>query len=279
MEQMDWSAWVGRTRQREDVLEAAQAGRLAVTLDQPVPEPGSPLPALWHWAFFQDLTPTAALAADGHAARGDFLPPVDLPSRMWAGSRVTFHQPLIVGARVTCTSTIDNVAAKQGRSGALVFVTVRHDYEMDGTLALREEQDIVYREPSGRGGGAAKAAPTAEWRLAVDPSPVLLFRYSAVTFNGHRIHYDHPYATGAEGYPGLIVHGPLIATLMCQAFVQHHPSARLRRFAFRGQRPLFASQPFSAAGRLTASGQAEVWAADDRGLASAGEIEFDRGGR
>lgn len=275
MDDVNLSAWIGRVRQREALIDPTQVARVAVTLNRTVPAAGAPLPPLWHWAFCHDLVATDMLDDDGHIARGEFLPAVDLPNRMWAGSRVSFHQPLPVGARVLCTSTIANVIAKHGRSGALVFVTVRHDYEVGGTLAVREEQDIVYREPNHGTAPAAEAPPPATWTQPVTPSPVLLFRYSAVTFNGHRIHYDYPYVTEVEGYPGLIVHGPLIATLMCQAFTDSHPQARLRRFAFRGQRPLFAPAPFDVAGRILAPGHAEVWAADDGGLASRGEIEFE----
>lgn len=275
MNQVDLSAWIGRVRQREDVIDPAQAARVAVTLDRTAPGSGDSLPPLWHWAFFQQLAPTVELGSDGHAARGEFLPPIDLPNRMWAGSRLTFHRPLVVGQSAVCTSTIDNVAAKRGRSGALVFVTLRHDYEVGGALAIREEQDVVYREPNRGAGPTAEAPPPAQWSQPVEPTPALLFRYSAVTFNGHRIHYDYPYVTEVEGYPGLIVHGPLLATLMCGAFLDHRPAVRLRRFSFRGQRPLFAPQRFDVAGRLLPSGQAEVWAADGAGLASRGQIEFE----
>lgn len=270
-----WAAWIGRSRERDELITGPQAARMACTLDRAAPAPGEALPPLWHWAFFQEWEPTRDLAEDGHAARGEFLPPVNLPDRMWAGSRLRFHRPLRVGEAVVCQSTIAAVESKQGRSGPLVFVTVRHDYRVDGDLALEEEQDLVYR---GRSKGAqrpAMAAPHSEWSQTVEPSPVLLFRYSAVTFNGHRIHYDHPYVHDVEGYPGLIVHGPLIATLMCGGFAQANPERRLRRFAFRGLRPLFAPRPFQIAGRMTGDGRAEVWAADGDGLASRGEIEFE----
>lgn len=276
MDDVDLSAWVGRSRRREDVIGLEQASRMAVTLDSEPPAVGDELPPLWHWAFFQDWVPTAALGGDGHAARGEFLPPVGLPNRMWAGSRLVFHRPPRVGERVVCTSTISSVTPKRGRSGALVFVTVCHDHSVDGRLAIREEQDIVYRERT-RATAAAEAehVPQADWAQTVQPSPVLLFRYSAVTFNAHRIHYDYSYVSDVEGYPGLVVHGPLIATRMCGAFLDSHPQARLRRFSFRGRRPLFAPQPFRVAGRRVEPKRAEVWAADDAGVASWGEIEFE----
>lgn len=275
MGETDWSAWVGRTRYVEVVLSPDQAERVAATLNYAALATGSPLPPLWHWAYFQDIALSEELAEDGHAVRGGFLPPVDLPNRMWAGSRVTFYRPLLVGDSAACTSTIDNVVAKRGRSGPLVFVTVRHDYDVRGELAIREEQDIVYRERSHDAMPADDAPPVSEWTRTVHPSPVLLFRYSAVTFNAHRIHYDYPYVTDSEGYLGLLVHGPLIATLMCDAFVCGHPHARLRRFSFRGGRPLFAPHAFDVSGRVSEPGRAEVWAADAAGLASRGEIEFE----
>ncbi len=272
---MNLDSWVGRVRERGDEITVQQVARMACTLNRDAPARAEPLPELWHWGFFQDWDATRELAEDGHAARGRFLPPVELPDRMWAGSRVTFLKPLRVGDAVSCTSTIERLVPKEGRSGPLVFVTVRHDYRVRGEVVLQEEQDIVYRGRTKKAGGEPPPAPPAEWSQPVEPSPVLLFRYSAVTFNGHRIHYDHPYVNGVEGYPGLIVHGPLIATLMCSAFADAHPERRIRRFAFRGVRPLFAPAPFRVAGRLVGDGQAEVWAADDKGLASRGEIEFE----
>lgn len=275
MDDTDWSECIGLTRQLEDVITPAQAGRAAAVLDLDAPAAGTPLPPLWHWAFFQDMTATEALGEDGHAERGEFLPAVDLPNRMWAGSRITFHRPLLVGNKAVCNSTIDNVVTKQGRSGPLVFVTVRHDCLVDGELTIREEQDIVYRAKSGAPATSAEAAPSPAWTKTIQPSAALLFRYSAVTFNAHRIHYDYPYVTDLEGYSGLVVHGPLIATLMCEAFTQAHPNAQLRSFSFRGRRPLLSPQPFEVAGRLTTPGRAEAWAANSDGIASFAEVEFE----
>ncbi|MBF3272141.1 itaconyl-CoA hydratase, partial [Pseudomonas aeruginosa] len=186
-----------------------------------------------------------------------------------------FHQPLRVGGEASRTSTILRVEEKHGRSGALLFVTLRHDYRQDGQLALSEEHDIVYREPTPPKLGGTEALPEGDWREALEPDPVLLFRYSAVTFNGHRIHYDWPYVTDAEGYPGLVVHGPLIATLALRAFCRANPQARLRRFAYRGLRPLICPEPFEVGGRLLAAGKAEVWVGNGAGLAQRGDVEFD----
>ncbi len=252
--------------------------RMAATLDAGhVPTGSDPLPILWHWAFFHEAVPISALGADGHPRRGGFLPPVDLPNRMWAGSDITVNRLLRVGERVVCDSMIEDIQFKQGRSGPLVFVTVRHDYKVENSTVMNEQQNIVYRGNSSSKGGKIKEPPASDWTKTIDPTPVLLFRYSAVTFNGHRIHYDYPYVTETEGYPGLLVHGPLIATLMCQAFSENNPGTFIRRFAFRGMRPLTAPHAFQVAGRIVEDGQAEVWAADGNGIASQGEIEFEQG--
>ena len=275
MSEMSYAAWIGRTQESQEELSTLLVSRLAVTLGEPAPAAGEALPPLWHWAFFQDAVPEAGLGADGHPARGGFLPPADGRNRMWAGGRLEFHEPLLVGHEASRVTTILKVEEKHGRTGALLFVTLRHDYLQDGRLALREEQDIVYREPSPPRLGGTEALPEGAWRETVEPSPVLLFRYSAVTFNGHRIHYDWPYVTGAEGYPGLVVHGPLIATLNLRAFCRANPQARLRRFAYRGLRPLICPEPFELGGRPSGPGKAEVWAGNAAGIAQRGEVEFD----
>jgi len=202
------------------------------------------------------------------------LPPADNRNRMWAGGRLEFIHPLRVDAQVSRRSTILNVQEKHGRTGSLLFVTVQHEYVQDGQRALIEEQDIVYREPSPPKLGGTEPMPQGDWHLHVQPSPTLLFRYSAVTFNGHRIHYDWPYVTETEGYPGLVVHGPLIATLNVQAFVRANPQLTVRRFSFRGVRPLICPDAFDVGGRLIGERKAQVWAGNQAGQAQVGEIEF-----
>lgn len=266
--------WIGSSESVVDNLDVGHAGRIAVTLGEPAPAVGDPLPALWQWAFFISPVGMDGLGRDGHPARGGFLPPADDRNRMWAGGRVTFHQPLRVGTPAERRSTVIDVREKTGRTGALLFVTVRHEYHQAGALAIEEEQDIVYRQPSPPKLVGSEAAPASQWREAVDPSPVLLFRYSAVTFNGHRIHYDDPYVTDVEGYPGLVVHGPMIATLMLAAFCHAHPSARLEHFAYRGLRPLISPAPFDVAGRVLESGQAELWAEQGGTLAHQAQLRF-----
>jgi len=266
--------WIGRSETVHDCISHNLVKRIAATLSEPAPAPGAPLPELWHWAFFQDAVEHSGLGGDGHPARGGFLPPADNRNRMWAGGRLEFLHPLRVDAQVSRRSTILNVQEKHGRTGALLFVTVQHEYVQDGQRALIEEQDIVYREPSPPKLGGTEPMPQGDWHLHVQPTPTLLFRYSAVTFNGHRIHYDWPYVTETEGYPGLVVHGPLIATLNVQAFVRANPQLTVRRFSFRGVRPLICPDAFDVGGRLIGEGKAQVWAGNQAGQAQVGEIEF-----
>ncbi|VVO42424.1 MaoC family dehydratase N-terminal domain-containing protein [Pseudomonas fluorescens] len=277
MSRLDFSAWIGRRQECQDRISLNLVKRIAATLSETAPQPGEPLPPLWHWAFFQEPVAASELGPDGHPALGGFLPPAHHRNRMWAGSRLEFYQPLKVEAQVTCVSTIINVEEKHGRTGSLLFVTVRHEYFQDGQRALQDEQDIVYREPTPPKLSGTEALPEGQWHEQVEPSPTLLFRYSAVTFNGHRIHYDWPYVTEAEGYPGLVVHGPLIATLNLRAFTRAHPNARLERFTFRGLRPLISPQPFEVGGCLIDSGKAQVWAGNQDGVAQIGEVEFSEG--
>ena len=208
------------------------------------------------------------------------MPPVELPRRMWAGSRIEYHQPLRVGQRVRKTSTVSDVSMKEGTSGQLVFVVVRHDYEGPAGLALVEEQDLVYRDDPAPGAPAPaqKPAPTeAGWRRTIDPDPVLLFRYSALTFNSHRIHYDLPYAKEVEGYLGLIVHGPLTATLMLDLFLIERPEARITGYRYRAMSPLICGNAFDVAGAPSEdTNTAELWAQNGAGgLAMKGTVTWD----
>ncbi|MBV6286969.1 FAS1-like dehydratase domain-containing protein [Pseudomonas aegrilactucae] len=275
----DFSAWVGRIEESRDQISHTLVRRIAATLGETAPQPGEDLPPLWHWAFFQEPGPEDGLGQDGHPARGGFLPPAHNRNRMWAGSRLTFNRPLRVDAQVERLSTITRVEEKHGRTGALLFVTVRHEFYQNDECALVDEQDIVYREPSPPKLGGTDPLPEGQWRETVQPSATLLFRYSAVTFNGHRIHYDWPYVTATEGYPGLVVHGPLIATLSLRAFMRAQPDAQLKRFSFRGTRPLISPTPFEVGGCLGEPGTARVWAGNAEGVAQHGEIEFSTGDR
>jgi 3-methylfumaryl-CoA hydratase len=258
----DFSAWVGRSETVTDVLEPARSNALRAALGETAPHaPGAALPLLHHWLYFWDVKPPAALGSDGHPARGGFLPPVPLPRRMWAGGRLNFLRPLLLGESVTKTSTILKVEAKSGRSGNLVFVTVKHELAGARGLAVVEEQDIVYRDAAAPGSIVAPApdaaAPDAPWQRSLMPDSVLLFRYSGLTRNGHRIHYDRPYAMNEESYPGLVVHGPLQATLLVD-LAARNLAAPISSFSFRGQSPAFDGVALHVCGQATENG-ADVW--------------------
>ncbi|WP_247643312.1 MaoC family dehydratase N-terminal domain-containing protein [Salinicola sp. LHM] len=267
--------WIGNREQSTDHLDSALVARVAATFGKPCPAPGEPLPPLWHWAFFQNPLPGDQLGGDGHPTRGGFLPPADDRNRMWAGGRLEFLTPLKAGIEAERVSTVTDIQEKHGRTGSLLFVTVQHDYRQAGELAIREEQDIVYRQPAPPKLSLDEPMPDADWSQTIEPDPVLLFRYSAVTFNGHRIHYDWPYVTETEGYPGLVVHGPLIATLQLQAFCEANPQARPKRMQYRGLRPLIANKPFQTTGRITGVGRAELTAGNEDGPAHRATVEFN----
>jgi itaconyl-CoA hydratase/mesaconyl-C4 CoA hydratase len=271
----DFSAWIGRTQEAEDVLSRNLIKRIAATFGEETPADGAALPPLWQWCFFQEPVFEAQLGDDGHPARGGFLPPADNRNRMWAGGRVEFIEPLKVGAEAHRLSTLLHIEEKHGRTGSLLFVTVRHDYSQNGQLCVREEQDIVYREPNPPKLNSGEAPEPGDWSETVSPTPTLLFRYSAVTFNGHRIHYDYPYVTEAEGYPGLVVHGPMIATFNLRAFIRANPDKRVRHFAYRGVRPLNVPTPFQVGGRIVEPGKAQLWAGNAAGVAQSAEVVFD----
>ncbi len=272
-------SWIGRSEFVADTVTPVPVAALSATLDRddPPPRPGDPLPPLWHWLYFLPLHRQSELGPDGHAKHGGFLPPVELPRRMWAGGRFTFHQPLHVGEAIRRTSTIADVSHKEGRTGSLVFVLVRHEIAGESGLAITEEHDIVYRQaPHPDDPVPPRRAPeNALWRRRIDPDAVLLFRYSALTFNGHRIHYDRRYVMDVENYPGLIVHGPLLATLLVDLLRRNVP-APLSSFGFRAIRPLFDTAPFALAGTPDpATAGATLWAEDAEGfLAMQAEARF-----
>lgn len=256
-------SWVGRIVQVSDVLTLEQALRMAALMDLDVPPAdGAELPPLWHWAYFAPHARQSLIDVDGHPVRGDFLPPIALPRRMWAGSRVRFVAPLRIGQPVSRRSEILSVEPKNGKQGRLLFVTIRHVLSNEAGVAIDEEQDIVYREPptSSPPPALPAEAKQAEWSDALTPDAVMLFRYSALTYNAHRIHYDLPYATETESYPGLVVQGPMTATLLLAAFCRRS-DARVEAFQFRGQSPLFADRPVRLCGRGSGTpGTHELWA-------------------
>jgi len=266
--------WIGRSQSVSDVIGPVPANLLAASLDcddKPF-EAGDALPPNWHRLYFLSAARPADVGEDGHPARGLFLPPVPLPRRMFAGGHLTCHRPLRIGDKVTRVSEITGVEGKHGRSGDLIFVTVRQKFLVEGTVAMEETQDLVYREPesgpSARG-SKPEAVEAGPWRREIRPDPVLLFRYSALTFNGHRIHYDYPYVTQVEGYPERIVHGPLIATFLLDLVRREAPRARVVDFSFRAQRPLFLGAPFKVSGWPAADRRSVRLAAIDASGATA----------
>ena len=265
-------SWIGRTESLHDTATLAPLCALSATLDREASDiaPGWALPPCWHWLYFLPMHRQSELGQDGHAQRGGFLPPVPLPRRMWAGSRIDFVAPLRAGQAIARHSRIADVRLKEGRQGPLVFVHVHHDIHAEGQHVIHEEHDIVYRDLAPAGARAetsasAPALPAAEWRRTVRPDDVLLFRYSALTFNGHRIHYDRRYVTEVEGYPGLIVHGPLIATLLLDLLRQALPEATVRRFAFKALNPIFDTAPFEIGGRREGAHGVRLWALTPHG--------------
>jgi 3-methylfumaryl-CoA hydratase len=268
----DLQTWVGKTETRTDSITSTPVAALSATLDidAPAPHAGDPVPPLWHWMWFLPIHKQSDLGPDGHAKTGDFLPPVSLPLRMWAGGRFEFQRPLRVGQTYTRTSRILDVRQKEGRSGPLIFVIVRHEIGDADGMALSEEQDIVYRDNATVGEVRTvpeQAAPSdAQWERVIRPDDVLLFRYSALTFNAHRIHYDRRYATEVGGYPGLVVHGPLIATLLLDLVRRNMPDAQVGGFAFRAVSPLFDTAPFVLCGKPEGDGKTiSLWAKDAAG--------------
>ena len=258
----DLRSWVGRTEERSDLLTPRLAEAFEATLDQEARayRAGDEAPLGIQWCLGVPMVRASGLGRDGHPKREGFMPPVPLPRRMWAAGDLTFHGALTVGSQVTRSSTIRSIDEKRGRSGPLIFVVIEHRYLQDGDIRITETQTLVYREDPkpGETGPPPPAAEDGRVVATLAPDPVVLFRYSALTFNGHRIHYDLAYARDVEGYPGLVVHGPLIATFLLRACAAARPSERVRWFSFRGLSPTFAGHPISialreAGGNLAAS--------------------------
>ena len=273
IEEATLASWIGRSETVIDTVGPTPVIGLTATLDHPTGrvEAGTPLPPLWHWLYFLPMHRQSEIGPDGHARRGGFLPPVPLPRRMWAASQLEFRTPIRVGDRVARTSTIADVSTKDGRTGRLVFVKVRHEVRCNDKAepALVEFHDIVYREakrPTDVEPPPQPAPTGAPWQREIVPDDVLLFRYSALTFNGHRIHYDRKYVTEVEGYPGLIVHGPLIATLLMDLLRRQMPEADVATFRFKAVRPTFDLHAFRVNGALQDAGKTvRLWAQDHEG--------------
>ena len=276
----DLQRWIGRAETITDVLAPAPVAALNATLDRddPAPSIGDALPPLYHWLYFLAPAPTSALDIDGHPKRGGLLPPVTLPRRMWVGSDVTFDGVLRLGEEAARISTIEDVSEKKGRSGPLVFVTIRHEIKGAEGTAITDRQTVVYRDkPRGiEAPPPGKPAPgDGEFSRIIEPSAALLFRYSALIFNAHRIHYDHPYTVDVEGYPGLVVHGPLLATLLTDLVRRQEPERTIRRFRFAALKPVFNDAPFEVCGRADGEAQMTLWVRDGAGeLCVDGAVEL-----
>lgn len=258
-------SWIGREETADDTVTLTPVRALSATLDREEPAilEGDALPPLWHWLYFLPLQRQSEIGLDGHAKRGGFLPPIPLPRRMWAGGRFQFHRPLRIGDVIRRTSRIVDITRKDGRSGPLIFVLVRHDIRNADGTAIVEEHDIVYRDfaQPGEASPPHRLAPAgATWHRSIHPDDVLLFRYSALLFNAYRIHYDRRYVTEVEGYPGLIVHAPLVATLLAD-LVRRNSTAAMTAFRFKAVLPLFDTSDFAVCGVPSPDGHKVVlWA-------------------
>jgi 3-methylfumaryl-CoA hydratase len=257
--------WTGKIQYQADDIGLFPTQALAAALDnEQLPEKGDVLPVFWEWLYFLATPRASATGTDGHPSKGGFLPPVPLPRRMWAAGQAQRHRPVIIGQPAERVSTIKTVDLKEGSTGVLVFVTVEHDIKQQGELCIRQQQDIVYREAPARNAPLppVKSPPeNPDWQQTVTPDPVMLFRYSALTYNGHRIHYDRTYATGEEFYPALVVHGPLLVTLLFELQRQQAPELVIKGFKFRAVRPTFDSHPFQVQGKLNGD-QLQLWSVD-----------------
>ena len=260
--------WIGRTQEASDIVTAQLVKGLRATLFQEIGEPkqGDAAPFTTHWCLAQPVFPMSMLGPDGHPTRGGFLPPVPLPRRMWAGGELEFIDSLRVGDEATRSSRISDVTLKSGSTGQLCFVSVEHTVTTSRGIAIRERQDIVYREMSSAQATAPArpAPPVAQHRETHVSDPVLLFRYSALTFNGHRIHYDRDYVTKVEGYPGLIFHGPLQATFIVEMAAKLRGGKPPKKFVYRGVQPLFEGSEFSINANDNGSSM-ELWTANAAG--------------
>lgn len=278
----DLQRWLGWGETASDVATAAPVAGLNALLDHeaPAPRPGDRVPTGWHWLYFLETARQAELAADGLAGRGRTTLPLPLPRRMFGGARLRFHAPLRIGEEIGCETDVVGITPKSGRSGQLVFVTIRQRTTGAAGLAVEEEQDIVYREETTGGTGSPPSGPapewTGDWRRVFEPDPVKLFRFSALQFNSHRIHYDRPYATEVEGYPGLVVHGPLIALLLLEACKEECGGRPIAAFRFRAIAPLFDTAPFMLTGRMAGDGTGCDLAAltPDNAVAMSATVDF-----
>jgi 3-methylfumaryl-CoA hydratase len=279
-----YSDWIGRESQAQSIIAPESGDLMAATLDRADPKVsvGDPVPPMWLQMAFRPDAPRSEIGPDGHTKRGSFLPPVALPRRMYGGARYRYHAPLPYGAEITRTARVAGVEAKRGGSGLMVVVTVTNSYHSGGILCVEDGHDILYREAADPNAPPPPAPeprpiPDAPWAETWVPDPVTLFRYSALTFNGHRIHYDRSYVTQEEGYPGLVVHGPLTATLLSELCRRSSGGRALAAFSYRARSPLFDTGPVHLRGTADESaGTAQLSAYSPTGhLAMSAEAVFE----
>lgn len=268
-------AYLGKSEDFFEKIHSNQVRKICATLGYAPLKDGDKLPNLWQWCFFVEALAMDGLGRDGHPKLGGFMPPADNRNRMWAGGRFNFLQPMLIGVDTKKKTTIKNIVEKNGRTGKLMFVTLLHEYFQNEILCVSEEQDIVYREPSPPKLSGELEVPASDYSTEYSPSEILLFRYSALTFNGHRIHYDFPYATNIEGYQGLVIHGPLLATYMINDFIQHNPDKKVKSYSYRGLRPLCVPSKIKVSGKIIDEHNADVWVSEGQTIAHQGKIIFD----
>jgi 3-methylfumaryl-CoA hydratase len=275
-----YDSWIGKQSSTEALVTAYQADALTATLDRDdaLYKEGDAIPPGWHLFYIREVVKLRDTASDGHPKRGDFLPPIDLPRRMWAGTQATYHKPIHVGETIRNLTTIEAVIPKVGKTGPLVFLKLKHEISGEDGIATTEIQDVVYREEAQPGAVAPEPPPApaeAVWKRTIHPSPVLLFRYSALTMNSHRIHYDRTYVTEVEKYPGLLVHGPLTFTLLLDLFRRENPETALKSFSVRAVSPIYDTHDFTVAGAPGEEGEASLWALNNDGrLAMSAKATF-----
>lgn len=276
----DYTDWIDRTETRSDLISPFPARALAALAQAPtVPEKGDDLPPGWQWLYFLDTPSPEQTGPDGHPRRGGFLPPITLERRMWAAGGFEIIRPLTIGEPAERTSRIVSITPKSGASGEMIFVVLEHLIHQAGELRLREDQTLVYRAmPTGPTEIQPPATPPpGDWSASAPTDPATLFRFSALTYNGHRIHYDAAYARDVEHYPALVVHGPFLATLLLNLVAHNRPDASVRRFEFRAVSPIFSGDGLKLHGSAAAEG-AELWACSDRGLGMRASVSFRDGG-
>ena len=261
----EFDDWIGKQRITRQTLDPWRVQALSAVLDLPVSPPGQALPGLWHWLYFLETAAQSCIGADGHPRKGDFMPPVPNPRRMFAGARTRYHQPLQIGAPTDLSETVVAIEEKSGKSGSMTIVTVAHVYRQDGSTCVEEERDFIYLPAVAPGAPAAQlenepvAIEDAAWTLDIITHPVQLMRFSALTFNSHRIHYDAEYAREQEGYPALVVHGPLTAILLSE-MCRLHSATALTAFSFRAMNPVFVGQALRLRGDPDGAGGATLTA-------------------